>query len=89
MQLARAMGLTNEQLKRARQWLQQHMTGSCPVCRTEPARMEVQPGLFAAVGIEGTAVNAATGIPMVAVVCQHCAHVVFFGAQPIGVFRRG
>ena len=74
----------DEQL--ALDWLKSHISVvKCAACGTGPLSVN-SPLAMTNQMDDGGHINYLAGYPLVAVVCQNCAHVMFFAAKQMGVY---
>lgn len=70
---------------KAEQWLRTRATSlHCPACGQKNFNIENTIPMTNTLQ-EGGHVDYLNGCPLVAVICQNCAHVLFFAAKPMGL----
>lgn len=80
------MPMSNEQLKKAEDWLAQHMPSrSCPACQKgeHSLAQDMISGQILYAGGE----NAPSFVPYFAAECGHCGHTMHFNARKAGLVR--
>ena len=83
------MSMTHDQKRSLRRWVQERVPGlTCPACGK--ADYHVCPDVVVCHRVEVAAdrpasLNARSGVPLVALTCTFCAHVLFFNAATIGL----
>lgn len=70
------------------QWLRSHQVElSCPSCHQKNFSVDQQLAMTNSIDENTTRINYLFGFPLVTLICNNCAHVMFFSAKQMGVLK--
>ncbi len=82
-----SVGVTDQELQRARQWFRSKgVRLKCPVCGSGGSFHLLRPVLAPMLDDTRSEVISNTGLTLLPALCEHCAYVMFFNADMTNIF---
>ena len=73
---------------RVEEWLRSRSKSvHCPCCGSQNFGAEDMLAMTNSVEANTGRINYLRGFPLVVLICQDCAHVMFFGAKKMGIYK--
>lgn len=84
------MELTQEDQDKIKNWVQQKASTGlrCFVCGNQNWTIGSPAAMTVSIDVRTTRINYMTGFPLIALMCAHCAHTLWFSAAAMGLLTK-